>query len=179
MSETFEPVDFRDVHEGDRLQFTTNDNGFGGRGQYRRTGSVVRATDKTVRVACDDGTTAVLRRADWSARAAGKSAQKTDLESTPPWLVVSMDQGVLRAEPTSAAALNWFKRLHGCNRVRERRQYSEYDYACTLATDGEYAPSAGIVRADHVRAHGGDPDQTPLYPLADSPYEYVARPDED
>jgi hypothetical protein len=71
MSETFEPVDFNNVHEGDRVQFVTNENGFDGRGLYSRTGVVVRVTEKTVRVDCTEGRErdiAVLRRADWRSR---------------------------------------------------------------------------------------------------------------
>lgn len=74
MSETFEPVDFSNVHEGDRVQFVTTENGFGGRGTYWRKGSVLRATDKTIRVVCEDGTTAVLRRNDWGSRDVNKAA---------------------------------------------------------------------------------------------------------
>ncbi|SHL74047.1 hypothetical protein [Streptomyces yunnanensis] len=67
-ADAFEPVDFSAVVEGDRLRFLTNDNGYGGRGTYRRTGTVVRVTGKTVKVSCDDGTSGTLRHADWRAR---------------------------------------------------------------------------------------------------------------
>jgi hypothetical protein len=80
MTETFEPVDFSNVHEGDRVQFVTNENGYGGRGWYERTGAVVKVTEKTVRVECDDAPTrvkrdvAVLRRNDWHPRSVRKAA---------------------------------------------------------------------------------------------------------
>lgn len=82
MSETFEPVDFSNVHEGDRVSFLTNENGYGGRGWYERTGTVVKVTEKTVRVECDDASTrvkrdiAVLRRADWYPRSVRKFTAK-------------------------------------------------------------------------------------------------------
>ncbi|GAA2694388.1 hypothetical protein GCM10010400_69950 [Streptomyces aculeolatus] len=68
----YEGVDFSNVHEGDRLQFTTRETGFNGRGLYSRTGVVVKVTEKTVRVDCgleSWNRTAVLRRADWHSRA--------------------------------------------------------------------------------------------------------------
>lgn len=77
--ETFEPVDFSKVHEGDRLQFVTNENGFNGRGLYSRTGTVVKVTEKTARVVCDDAVLrvkrdiAVLRRSDWHYREVRKA----------------------------------------------------------------------------------------------------------
>lgn len=83
MSEKFEPVDFGNVREGDRLQFVTTENGFDGRGTYWRTGSVVKVTEKTVRVICDDvptrvkRDTAVLRRNDWGSRAVNKAVTET------------------------------------------------------------------------------------------------------
>lgn len=72
-TEKFEGVDFRDVREGDRLQFITRETGFNGRGLYSRTGTVVKVTEKTARVVCGDPTAykpdiAVLRRADWRSR---------------------------------------------------------------------------------------------------------------
>lgn len=80
MAETFEPVDFRDVHDGDRLRFVTADNGFNGRGLIWRTGRVIKKTEKTARVECDTAgleapERAVLRRDGWHARAVSKAAQ--------------------------------------------------------------------------------------------------------
>ena len=71
MSETFDGVDFSNVHEGDRLQFITRETGFNGRGLYSRTGTVIKVTAKTVQVDCGRDSwkrTAVLRRADWHSR---------------------------------------------------------------------------------------------------------------
>ncbi|ELP67664.1 hypothetical protein STRTUCAR8_08534 [Streptomyces turgidiscabies Car8] len=74
--ETFEPVDFSNVHEGDRLQFVTANNGFDGGDQVWRTGRVTKVTAKTVTVDCDSsllGRGARLRRADWPYRCVSKA----------------------------------------------------------------------------------------------------------
>lgn len=76
-TETFKPIAFSDVHEGDRVQFVTANNGFDGGDQVWRTGTVVKVTDKTVTVDCDSnllGRAARLRRADWHYRCVSKSA---------------------------------------------------------------------------------------------------------
>lgn len=91
MSETFKPVDFGNVHEGDRLQFVTANNGFGSSGDdLWRTGTVTKVTDKTVTVEitghnplAEDvfvggksrklGRTARLCRADWHYRCVSKA----------------------------------------------------------------------------------------------------------
>ncbi|MEV7675023.1 hypothetical protein [Streptomyces sp. NPDC088752] len=66
-----------------------------------------------------------------------------------PWLVCDMDDGVLRVEPTRAAAAEW-------------RTYFD---------DGLF-----LVRADRARASGWDPEQQPLYPYPGDPFEQVDRP---
>lgn len=72
-TETFEGVDSRNVHVGDRLQFITRETGFNGRGLVERTGTVVKVTAKTVRVDCrgDWEGIAVLRKhlPEWVSRA--------------------------------------------------------------------------------------------------------------
>lgn len=74
-TETFEGVEPRNVHVGDRLQFMTRETGFNGRGLYSRTGVVVKVTAKTVRVVCGNPAaykpdTAVLRKdaVEWHSR---------------------------------------------------------------------------------------------------------------
>lgn len=74
--ETFEPVDFSNVHEGDRVQFVTANNGFDGGDDVWRTGTVTKVTDKTVTVDCDSnllGKVARLRRADWHYRCVSRA----------------------------------------------------------------------------------------------------------
>lgn len=68
VANAYEPVDFGDVSKGHRLRFVTNDNGYGGRGIYTRTGYVYKVTANTVQVACADSSRATLRRSDWRAR---------------------------------------------------------------------------------------------------------------
>ena len=74
-TETFEGVEPRNVHVGDRLQFMTRETGFNGRGLYVRTGVVTKVTAKTVRVVCGNPAlykpdTAVLRKdaVEWHSR---------------------------------------------------------------------------------------------------------------
>jgi hypothetical protein len=90
-TETFKPVAFSDVHEGDHLRFVTANNGFGSSGEdLWRTGTVIKVTDKTVTVEITGsnplavdvfvsgksrklGRTARLRRADWHYRCVSKA----------------------------------------------------------------------------------------------------------
>lgn len=90
-TETFEPVTFQDVHEGDRVRFVTANNGFGSDGgDLWRTGTVTKVTTKTVTVEitgpnplAEDvfrggksrklGRTARLRQADWHHRCVSKA----------------------------------------------------------------------------------------------------------
>lgn len=91
-NETFQPVTFQDVREGDRVQFVTANNGFGSDGgDLWRTGTVTKVTTKTVTVEitgpnplAEDvfrdgksrklGRTARLRQADWHHRCVSKAA---------------------------------------------------------------------------------------------------------
>jgi len=95
----YEPVAFQDVHEGDTLSFSRRDNGFGGSGDtLRLTGTVIKATDKTVTVEITGhnplaenvfvggksrrlGRTARLRRANWHERDVHRIAKATDDEA--------------------------------------------------------------------------------------------------
>jgi hypothetical protein len=90
-----EPVAFQDVHEGDTLNFSRRDNGFGGSGDILRlAGTVIKVTDKTVTVEITGhnplaeavfvggksrklGRTASLRRANWHERDVHRTAQAT------------------------------------------------------------------------------------------------------
>lgn len=68
---TAEFVSFSAMEEGDRVRFATADNGYGGMGEFWRTGTVARVTARTVVVECDEnllGDTAVLRQAEWGSR---------------------------------------------------------------------------------------------------------------
>lgn len=105
--ETFEPVTFQDVHEGDRVRFVTANNGFGSDGgDLWRTGTVTKVTAKTVTVAitghnplAEDvfvggksrklGRTARLRQADWHHRCVSKAAT----EQPPPRTAADFPKG--------------------------------------------------------------------------------------
>ncbi|MFD4371513.1 hypothetical protein ACFWPY_07965 [Streptomyces sp. NPDC058527] len=67
-----EPVDFRDVAEGDVVTFLTANNGYGGDGHpFMRTGTVRTKTDDTVVVDCTSnrlGAAARLTRRTWAQR---------------------------------------------------------------------------------------------------------------
>jgi hypothetical protein len=71
-TESFEPACFADFKVGDRIKFVSANNGFGQSGDdVIRTGTVIRATEKTLTVDCDPnwyGKRAVIRRAEWNAR---------------------------------------------------------------------------------------------------------------
>lgn len=70
-AEQWDHAAFKDFKAGDRIRFVTNDNGYGGLGEYWRTGAVTKVTAKTVAVDCDRnslGDRAVIRLADWSHR---------------------------------------------------------------------------------------------------------------
>lgn len=89
-TETYEGVDFSNVHEGDTVRFVTANNGFGSSGEDPwRTGTVTKVTEKTVTVEITGpnplaenvfvggksrklGRAARLRRADWHYRCVSK-----------------------------------------------------------------------------------------------------------
>jgi len=69
---------FNDFKAGDRIQFWTNDNGYGGVGAITRTGTVVKVTPKTLVIDCESnllGKRAVIRLADWSRRCPMRTAE--------------------------------------------------------------------------------------------------------
>lgn len=70
-AEHWEHAAFAAFKPGDRIQFWTNDNGYGGVGEIWRTGTVAKVTAKTITVDCDRnllGARAVIRLADWGRR---------------------------------------------------------------------------------------------------------------
>ncbi|MFJ3545436.1 hypothetical protein ACIPQH_25110 [Streptomyces rubiginosohelvolus] len=71
----YQPADFQDFVVGDGINFQTRNTGFNGAGLFWRTGRVVKVTDKTITVSCDNnqiGSTARIRRADWASRCPGR-----------------------------------------------------------------------------------------------------------
>lgn len=83
------------------------------------------------------------------------------------WLVLDMDDGVLRREPSRRAAVAWFQGFTLTDTVRERHQYGPgaYEYIVGVAGgDPEENRGAFIERVDAARRGGWDVDQQPLYP---------------
>lgn len=93
-----------------------------------------------------------------------------------PWVVCDVDDGVLRVEPTRAAAVEWARSFADAAGVKERHQYGEGRYEYVFAdSDGDICGGVNIVRADVAHASGIDPLQQPLYPFPDEPFERVER----
>ena len=98
---------------------------------------------------------------------------------TPPWLVLDMDKGLLRREPTRKAALAWWMNNQGTACVIKRHKYRPGAYEYVTGWKGERHDSCGgvfIERVDAARAGEWDVDQEPLYPDRDRPFHSVDRP---
>ncbi|MGW9069237.1 hypothetical protein ACWGQT_07305 [Streptomyces yangpuensis] len=91
-----------------------------------------------------------------------------------PWLVCDMDQGVLRVEPTRNEAVRWAAIFFDADEWRHSRGGICHEYFFGPENDYE---SVFIVQADNAHRGGFDPEQQPLHPFADDPYEEVARPE--
>lgn len=91
------------------------------------------------------------------------------------WFVCDMDDGVLRVTPTRRAAVRWLCLLLG-GTVQARHSYGPGSFEYVVGVDGEDHSSAFVVRGDRMVAARWDPQQVPLYPLADDEFEQVDRP---
>lgn len=92
------------------------------------------------------------------------------------WLVLKMDDGVLRRERTRAAAVRWWKRHQGHSRVLRRHKYRAGAYQYVTSGDNPHeASSVFIEREDVAPAGGWDVSQRPLYPHATEPFARVDR----
>lgn len=89
-----------------------------------------------------------------------------------PWLILAMDEGVLRREPTLIAARAWMTGLFD-GIVLSRHSYGPGAYEYTIGYRGEdSASSAFVERLESAVAGGWDdwlaiPDK---YPFPDRPY---------
>jgi hypothetical protein len=96
------------------------------------------------------------------------------------WFVLNMDDGVLRIEPTRHAAVQWLLD-HACaDRVMARHKYGVGRYEYTVGSGDPYDTCTEFI--DHASVadeEGWDITQQPLYPIRDSPHEYVARPEKE
>lgn len=91
------------------------------------------------------------------------------------WTVCDVDDGILRVESTRRAAVRWLT-FHCGGEVLARYAYGPGKFEYTIGLPGEDGTGGGfVVRADRLAASGWDPDQAPLYPLADDPHELVER----
>lgn len=92
------------------------------------------------------------------------------------WLVVDMDQGLLRRERTRRAALRWCMGMGGYNHVISRHRYGPgaYEYRVGFSTTfpGDTDTDTwSIERVPRARRAGfAGVDGPPLYPYADEPY---------
>jgi hypothetical protein len=93
------------------------------------------------------------------------------------WLVLDMDDKVLRREPTRRAAIAWAER-HLCAPVRRghRSASGAYEY--------EFGPHGGdmdgsffIERDDVALDHGWPVDVPPLFPFPDDPHLEADTPE--
>lgn len=90
------------------------------------------------------------------------------------WLVCDMDEGLLRAERTRTAAVAWLC-THRGGKVLARYTYGPGNYEYSVGAADDDATSAFIVRRDQLARCGWDPEQQPLYPVAEDPFEEVDR----
>lgn len=92
------------------------------------------------------------------------------------WAVCDVDEGILRFEPTRAVAVAWLT-IHGAGRVLNRYSYGPgvFEYTIGHSELDDDASSCFVVREDRLAARGWNPDQAPLYPVADDPNERVER----
>jgi hypothetical protein len=92
------------------------------------------------------------------------------------WLVLDMDDGLLRREPSRTAAVQWYKGLTG-SKVIARHSYGPgaYEYICGFGSEDRDSGKF-IEREDVAASRGGwDLSRSPLYPYEDRPYERVER----
>ncbi|MFD7835677.1 hypothetical protein [Streptomyces sp. NPDC059761] len=114
----------------------------------------------------------------------GKPAHYTDLKqirtqlcapnNKVPWLVCDMDQGVLRVGLTRNEVVSWAAIHFDAGTYRFEAGSSCYEY---FFEDGDGGTSVFVVKADSAHLHGFNPEQQPLFPFPDDPYEEVARPE--
>lgn len=94
------------------------------------------------------------------------------------WLVLDMDDGLLRRAATRRAALAWWMDLNDTSVVVRRYSSMAGAYNYVTASAGDPDDSCGGVFIEHedVAARGGwDPEQVPLYPRDEEPFTRVPR----
>lgn len=92
------------------------------------------------------------------------------------WFVVEMDRGVIRREPTKAAALAWaVGRAFSTNVLPGRRRQHDGFYEYLVGPDRYECEQIWIARGDAAARQGFEITETPLYPYENDPYELVER----
>lgn len=87
------------------------------------------------------------------------------------WLVLDMDEGLLRACNTRKEAVTWARGFTG-GEVLERHNYGPGVYEYRIGYRGEDdATSLFIERRDKAILGGWDVNKTPAYPYPNHPYE--------
>ncbi len=89
------------------------------------------------------------------------------------YLVLDMDQGLLRREPTRRAALAWLMNHAMADHVYARHTYGPgaYEYTVGLSGEPDDTSSWFIERASVAIRGGWNPEQPALYPHPDRPDE--------
>ena len=95
------------------------------------------------------------------------------------WLVLDMDDGVLRREPSRKAAVEWFMGHCDASRVLSRDHYRPGAYGYHVGHKPDDSTYAFIEHVTAAGRGGWDIDQPALYPHEDKPHEYVERPEEE
>lgn len=94
------------------------------------------------------------------------------------WLVLDMDDGVVRREPTRKAAVDWLTGLTE-GKVLSRYSYGPGAYEYRVGLDMDDCASWFVEREDVAddpnRKGGWDITQRPTYPHPDDPYQYEER----
>ena len=95
------------------------------------------------------------------------------------WLVLDMDDGLLRREPTRKDALQWWMRLQGETKVLERHTYGPGAYSYITGTSPNDNSGTIFIETEEAarRSGGWNPDQPALYPIEDDPFNMVDRPE--
>lgn len=89
-----------------------------------------------------------------------------------PWLIVDMDEGLLRREPTRAAAVKWCRGWHGP--VLERHRYSPGAYSYSFGVRGEERAQFFFIEREDAAKNGAGSHvwrNAPKYPYPDRPYD--------
>jgi hypothetical protein len=91
-----------------------------------------------------------------------------------PWLVCDMDDGIVRAESSRAAIVEWACNHH-LGKVISRTGDGNSWYEYQIGDSREDSTMVWICRADEIHWHGFDPVQEPWYPYPDEPHEVGPR----